>query len=159
MIKSAFGVFCMLLFIGCKKDGASPRIQFKVNGTLVQLEGGRDTTQMDPITGAYYGCYATKPTGSGFYTIIGESKNVYIHLVISTQGTLLTNYNYTGGSADAFMSYNDTSYGSGYSGSESINVSSFSNELVNGTFSATVEDTSLNAKTVTQGQFNNIRVF
>jgi hypothetical protein len=160
MIKSAFWAFCVLLFIACKKTNTTPSIQFKINGVQVKISGGRDTAIVDPITGYNYGCYATKPGGSNFYTIDGEDGNNKIQLVIAASQNGLLPTNYTGGAVEVVTSYQDTSYGSARNnGSASINISSFSNGIVNGTFTATVLDTNANVKTITQGQFNNIRVY
>jgi hypothetical protein len=160
MIKSAFWAFCLLLFIACKKTNTTASIVFKINGVQVQFAGGRDTAVLDPITGFNYGCYATKPSGSNFYTIDGDDGNNKIQLVIAASQSGLLPMSYTGGAVEVLATYQDTSYGSARNyGSASINISSFSNGIVNGTFSATALDTNANVKTITQGQFSNIRVY
>ena len=160
MIKSAFWAFCVLLFIACKKTNTSAGIQYKVNGVPVQITGGRDTAITDPVTGYNYGCYGTKPGGSNFYTIDGEDANNRIQMVIATSQSGLLTTTYTDGVVEIVTTYQDTTYGSGMNnGSASITISSFSNGIVSGTFTATVLDTNANVKTITQGQFNNIRVY
>ena len=79
------------LLASCKKSNSltTPSILYKINGRQVQISGDGDTSHIDPITGAYYGCYAIKPNGSTAYFMTGENKTDGMLLTITTSDNLL----------------------------------------------------------------------
>jgi hypothetical protein len=161
MRKLVYWAVSLLLLTACKKSTTSlpPGIQYKINGVQVQLTGGLDSTNRDPVTGFYYGCYAMKYSGSTFYTFVGENKNYSILLGVETQQGSLSTITYSGGAVDVGFTINDTAFGiNHYGDGMSITISRYSNGTVDGTFSGTISDADSTQKNITQGQFNNLKV-
>lgn len=161
MRKLVYWAASFLLLQACNKSTTSlpPGIQFKIDGVQVQITGGVDSTNQDPVTGYYYGCYATKYSGSTFYTFIGENKNYSILLGVETQQGSLSTITYSGGVVDVGFIINDTTFGINHNGDEmSITISRYSNGTVDGTFSGTISDRDSTQKNITQGQFSNLKV-
>jgi hypothetical protein len=156
----AFG-FCILLFISCKKSVTSEAssIRYKANGALVQIAGERDTSGRDIITGAYYGCFVTKPGGSGFYTVYGSDKVHEVLIAIATSKDSLLETTYSSDLLDVSFTINDTAYGINNGDQMTLNISRYSNATIDATFSGTVSDSHGNKKAITEGRLNNLKVY
>jgi hypothetical protein len=157
----AFG-FSILFFISCKKSVSSTpsSIQYKVNGALVQIVGGRDTSGRDIITGANYGCFVMKLGGSSFYSVCGADKSHELLIGISTSNDSLLETTYSGISLDLSFTINDTAYGIINNGDQmTLNISRYSNGTIDATFSGTVSDSHADKKTITEGRLNDLKVY
>ena len=153
--------FCALLFTSCKKTATSgpSSIQYKANGAQVQIVGGRDTSGRDIITGAYYGCYATKPSGSNIYAVYGSDKIHEVLIGILTTNNILLETDYGTSSLSVSFTIDGTGYGINNGDQLTMNISRFSNGTIDATFSGTISDIHSNKKVITDGHLNNIRVY
>lgn len=162
-MKYRFLILSIFFFSSCSKNdnesiNTPATFQFKVNGQLIQLSGGLDSSHRDPITGYFYGCFATKFENSGFYSVTAENATYKTLLEIETQQDSLLPTTYSGGFIDPSFFINDSVYGINAGDAMSITISRYSHGTIDGTFSGTVSDLNLTRKTITEGQFNNLKV-
>jgi hypothetical protein len=126
----------------------------------VQISGDRDSSGRSAITGAYYGCYVTKPGGSNYYTIYGADKTNTVLIAIVTANGVLSESSYSGGSVDVSFTIKDTAYGVTGGGEQiAVNVLRNSGGTIDATFSGTVSDLYSNKKVITEGRLNNLKIY
>jgi hypothetical protein len=161
MFKLFFFGLCIFLIASCGKSNSSgpASFQYKMNGQLIQLSGGRDTTKLNPNTGYNFGCYATGPLGGSFYAFQGMDNNNEVILVVRSQGGLKAGqFNNIYNSVS--LTAGDSVYGINNVG-DGINIAvlRYSNGTADGTFSGQLSTPSGNKQTVSDGQFYNLKLY
>jgi hypothetical protein len=143
----------------CQKSSLDtpPLIEYKVNGSLVQITGGRDTSSQHSIIGLSLGCFINKAAGSGYYNISGFEKTYGIFIAIPTGHDSLLAKSYTGDLRISVLA-NGGLYGIGYiHDSIIVNITRYSHGSVDGTFSGGFSDS--NRISITEGKLNNLKVY
>ena len=79
MKKLSVFVFCIFTLISCKKSPLSvpTSIEYKVDGSPVQIIGGRDTSGQLSVAYTNLGCYIYESIGAGYYTITCFEKTLW----------------------------------------------------------------------------------
>jgi hypothetical protein len=152
---------CILTLFSCQKSSLStpPLIEYKVNGSLVQITGGRDTSSQRSIINMPFGSFIFKPYGSGYYNISGFEKTYGISISIPTGHDSLLAKTYTGYLGINILA-NGGLYGIGdIHDSIIVTITRYSHGSVDGTFSGGFSDTSRNRISVTEGKLNNLKVY
>ncbi|HVY76572.1 MAG TPA: hypothetical protein VG890_17200 [Puia sp.] len=162
MKKIAFLLCSFVLVIACTKDKNSPQnssIQYQVNGTQIEIDGGMDTTQRNLATGSFYGCYVTKSQASNFYIISGEGPTGSILLALNTSGQLQTK-TYREGEASVSLAVNQVPYGVlDPDDSITVTINRYSNGTIDGAFSGALTDLNEDKIVVTNGHLNNLKIY
>ena len=66
---------------------------------------------------------------------------------------------YNAGAVSVSFNIDNTPYGINNGDAITVKISRYSNGTIDGTFAATTSDTNANKKTITEGHFNNIKVY
>ena len=162
MKKLTFLALCIFTLISCKKSVLSTpsSIEYKVNGSLVQITGGRDYSSQSSVFGVDLGPYVYKSYGSGYYSITGLETTYGASIAIGTGHDSLQTKTYTGGTLSVNFVVNNVSYGIiNIQDSILVNITRYSSGSIDGTFSGSFSHDSLNRISVTEGKLNNLKVY
>ena len=161
MKKLSVFVFCIFTLISCKKSPLSvpTSIEYKVDGSPVQIIGGRDTSGQLSVAYTNLGCYIYESIGAGYYTITCFEKTYGALIAIPTGHDSLQAKTYTGELGAKFL-VNGNSYGIvNIHDSIILNITRYSYGSVDGTFSGAFSDTAQNTISITEGKLNNLKVY
>jgi hypothetical protein len=161
MQKLPFLAFCIFILFSCQKSSLTtpPLIEYKVNSSLVQITGGRDTSSQRSIINMPFGCFIYKVVGSGYYAVSGLEKTYGVVFSIPTGQDSLQAKSYTGDLGITVLT-NGVPYGiHDIHDSIIVNITRYSHGSVDGTFSGGLSDTSRDRISITEGKLNNLKVY